>query len=393
MVSERPMRKVPRRRKALAVAVFMVVFGGGLYLSLKVVGPREPALRVAPKAPAEPEGVPSPGAAHTEHGSRGEAGRGGSSLEDSTPALSTPTKPAPHNAAAAASITEVVGKSVQGQPITLTRIGEGPDVTVVFGGFHGDEPQSTAVVGKLRDYLSNHREALSGATVVLVPCVNPDGMKKGTRQDANGVDINRNFPTSDWGAKPRKRRFAPGEQPGSEPETRAVMRVIEKFTPSKIISVHGPMHMVNYDGPAEGLAQAMAKRNGYQVSRTVGYVTPGSFGTYAGKGRHIPTITLELPNKGAGECWEENRAALLEAIQFPRVGPQADCNAPGQDRIPMAERSLRASDIFAIAQTMLPNNMTQNSDPGHILSRPFSLFHLCVQQASDHPHQSTCYRS
>ena len=48
----------------------------------------------------------------------------------------------------------------------------------------------------------------------------------------------------------------------------------------------------------------------------LGYPTPGSFGSWAGVDRQLPTITLELPSDAAGPvAWRENREALLSAIQ------------------------------------------------------------------------------
>ncbi len=60
----------------------------------------------------------------------------------------------------------------------------------------------------------------------------------------------------------------------------------------------------------------MAKFNGYRVSDSIGYPTPGSLGTYAGVERNIPIITLELPPVSLEESWEQNRDALLEALVY-----------------------------------------------------------------------------
>ena len=51
----------------------------------------------------------------------------------------------------------------------------------------------------------------------------------------------------------------------------------------------------------------------YPVTTSIGYSTPGSFGTWAGVERGIPTVTLELPSHhSAKRCWADNRRALLE---------------------------------------------------------------------------------
>jgi protein MpaA len=94
------------------------------------------------------------------------------------------------------------------------------------------------------------------------------------------------------------------------------MALIDQFEPTRIVSVHIPLETVNYDGPARTLAERMAHHNGYPVKADIGYPTPGSFGTYAGKERGLPVITLELPAASLEEVWPSNRDALDEALRF-----------------------------------------------------------------------------
>jgi len=151
---------------------------------------------------------------------------------------------------------------------------------------------------------------------VLMPIVNPDGYEQRKRRNARQVDINRNFPTKNWElGNPRSRMFG-GYKPASEPETRAVIRLIEKSKPHAIITIHSISRnrfCNNFDGPGRKLARRLSRHNKYPVTSTIGYPTPGSFGTWAGVERGIPTITLELPSHhSARRCWEDNRDALLQ---------------------------------------------------------------------------------
>lgn len=135
--------------------------------------------------------------------------------------------------------------------------------------------------------------------LIFIPCLNPDGMQLGRRTNANGVDLNRNFPTKNWGedtslAGDNPSDYYGGEAPASEIETQFVIDVIEKYKPELIITLHAPYKVVNYDGPAKDTAEKISKIIGYPVEASIGYPTPGSFGTYAGVERQIPTITLEL---------------------------------------------------------------------------------------------------
>ena len=63
------------------------------------------------------------------------------------------------------------------------------------------------------------------------------------------------------------------------------------------MTLHAPYKIVNYDGPAQNIAQKISDIIGYPVEPSIGYPTPGSFGTYCGVERNIPTITLELDEK------------------------------------------------------------------------------------------------
>lgn len=212
-----------------------------------------------------------------------------------------------------------IGESVNGQPLQLHLFGEPRDPIFIFGGIHGDEPTSVAVAIDLLFLLRENPEIYAEAPVAILPVANPDGFDLRTRQNFNGVDCNRNFPTQNWAFEEEKHRYWGGPSPASEPETRAIMHAVNMLEPRIIISIHsisGGRQQNNYDGPADWLAELMSAHNGYPPTSTIGYATPGSFGTWAGKELHIPTITLELPaSASAEEAWKTNRDALLAAIR------------------------------------------------------------------------------
>ena len=211
---------------------------------------------------------------------------------------------------------KVLVESVEGRPIYFFEFGEGDSTTLIFGGFHGSEISGVQLVYRFAEYLYQEPQVELTSRVIIVPVLNPDGLVKASRTNARGVDINRNFPTANWSDKHKAKKNFPGPFPASEPETQAVIALLEKFTPQRIISVHAPLEVVNYDGPALALATEMAKYNAYPVDSDIGYATPGSFGTYVGKERSIPTITLELPRHLTEAGWEKNRDALLAAIKY-----------------------------------------------------------------------------
>lgn len=140
-----------------------------------------------------------------------------------------------------------------------------------------------------------------------------------TRRNVRGVDINRNFPASNYSADEHPSGVH-WPHAASEPETRAIMEAVCQMQPTRIVSIHAirrGRHGNNYDGPARVLAEEMSRHNGYPVLPSMGYPTPGSFGSWAGVDQRIPTITLELPaDNNAETCWQENREALLAVIRF-----------------------------------------------------------------------------
>lgn len=169
--------------------------------------------------------------------------------------------------------------------------GSGEGKVLVVGVFHGDEPQGKYLIEK---YIEQKKSNL-----IFIPCLNPDGMVENKRTNANGVDLNRNFPTKNFGqdgsaAGDNPASYYGGKEPASEIETKFVIDVIEKYKPKAIITLHAPYKIVNYDGPAQDIAQKISDIINYPVEASIGYPTPGSFGTYCGVERDIPTITLEL---------------------------------------------------------------------------------------------------
>ena len=184
------------------------------------------------------------------------------------------------------------------------------DKTVlVIGVFHGDEPDGEYLINR---YLSEKNETKN--RLLFIPCLNPDGLANGTRTNANGVDLNRNFPAQNWELGEKNEYFG-GDSPASEQETKFLVYVIDKYKPDLIITLHEPYQVVNYDGPAKDIAQKISEITGYKTEESIGYPTPGSFGTYCGIEKKIPTITLELPEKSDKEILYNTVKGVFTYIQ------------------------------------------------------------------------------
>jgi protein MpaA len=210
---------------------------------------------------------------------------------------------------------QIIAESTEGRNIYLLEIGNDHPTTLIFAAFHGNEQTGFHLAVQLAESLYANPGQIKGKAVI-VPVVNPDGLMARTRTNANGVDINRNFPTDNWSPAYKDDDNRPGYAAGSEKETQVVIQLLERYKPDKIITIHTPLKVNNFDGPAEDLASEMARYNHYPVKGDIGYPTPGSFGTFAGVELKIPTVTLELPDISPEKAWDQNYEALIQAINF-----------------------------------------------------------------------------
>jgi protein MpaA len=213
----------------------------------------------------------------------------------------------------------VIGHTVLGRPIEAVHFLP-PDYAkprapaVLFGAIHGDEPASQLMLERLADELV---ERPPGRDTWIVPCLNVDGLLAGTRDNANGIDLNRNFASKSWGDQ-RRPGYHPGDAPEDQPETRALVELIASANAERLLSLHATYRMVNWDGTGETLAREMAARCGYPAEADMGYPCPGSFGTKYGVELGLEVVTLESPYMVADEAaWLDCRTALRWAVDLP----------------------------------------------------------------------------
>ncbi|TMK80093.1 MAG: murein peptide amidase A [Actinobacteria bacterium] len=160
------------------------------------------------------------------------------------------------------------GDSVQERPIRLFEHGDpdAPHRILVVGCIHGDEPAGIAIA-----------ERLEGMTVPkeidlwVITSSNPDGVAQRTRTNADGVDLNRNFP---WRWRPIGRqgdRHYSGPRPLSEPESRLLAREIERLRPEITIWFHQPFGVVDQSGGDVAIERRFASLAGLPLQRLPRY--------------------------------------------------------------------------------------------------------------------------
>ena len=178
-------------------------------------------------------------------------------LAATSPVLS-PTSTASAGPAAGDAVDAVIGKRVIGRTvrdrrIMAYRLGEpGERKVVLISTMHGDERDTQHILRSLRDGRPIH-----GIDLWVVPVHNPDGLAAGTRKNARGVDLNRNFPYN-WTDLDGSYESGPG--PASEPETRAMMRFLRDVRPSRILSFHQPLYGVDTDTKRKTFARRVARK-------------------------------------------------------------------------------------------------------------------------------------
>ncbi len=174
----------------------------------------------------------------------------------------------------------------------------------MIGQVHGDEPAGRRVVAALR-----RRGAPDGSTIVTVASANPDGSARGTRVNARGVDLNRNFPGT-WRAGP-KGRFHPGPRAASEPETRWVQRLVRATRPDVTVWLHQPYGLVHLTpGASPTLVRAYARRVKLPAKGL-----PRYFGTATGwQNRTFPGSSAFVVELGAPRPTDAQVARHVRAI-------------------------------------------------------------------------------
>ena len=202
---------------------------------------------------------------------------------------------------------EQVGASVEGRPIHLvSNVVENSRATVLaIAVVHGDERGAGAVGADLTTVL-----VPPGVNAYVVPCANPDGWERGTRNNARDVDLNRNFPWW-WMAADG------GPAAASEPETQTMMAVVRRLRPALTVWIHQPYEYVAAIDPnARRYAEIWAGAAGLPVRPFVSQHGGGESWTYYSE--RLPSILVEGTTRdaGVGETTAHRRAfeAVLAAM-------------------------------------------------------------------------------
>ena len=219
-----------------------------------------------------------------------------------------------------------IGRSLDRRPIKAFFRGDpaARHQVVVMGQIHGDEKAGLRVARALKRHWSRHgQRPKAGTGLWIVPTMNPDGNVRNRRQNRNGVDLNRNFPTSGWSGSSSACCWG-GPRAGSAPETRAMVRFLRDVKPDYVVALHQPFAKVAANGEKPRFERRLGRQLRLPVDEvSIGYdddddgVAPSLTSWYNDRlGRHGTSVTVEFPRHTSAH-YRRNVAApgLLRAMR------------------------------------------------------------------------------
>ena len=231
-----------------------------------------------------------------------------------------------------------LGHSVQGRVIWGLKITDNPTIEEnepevrICGNHHGNEIMSVELPLLMAWHLvqnysinPNIEELINNREIWIIPMVNPDGREMGTRYNAHGVDLNRDYGYV-WGGE------GGSPSPFSQPETQAIRNnaLDNNFVLS--LSYHTTEAIVNYIWNYKGqpvadhnvvvqLSQQYGSHNGYWVVEGYDwYQTRGDTNDFSYGCRGDIDWTIETQNSNIPVAWNLHRDAMLEIIDAANMG-------------------------------------------------------------------------
>jgi hypothetical protein len=224
-----------------------------------------------------------------------------------------------------------IGASLLGAPIEAVRFGNGPRKLVIVGNTHGGPERNTYVLSNLLiDWFTTHpADVPAGVRLYIIPTLNPDGERLDLRQNANGVDLNRNMNTTldacadnDWSTRVYGAYGVLSDTGGPYADSEVESRVIRSFLldASSVVFLHSAAGLVFpaqcEDAVAIAMAQAYAKAGEYQYARFwENYPITGGMHDWA-RGLELPAIIPELESGDEPE-FERNLAGIKALLANP----------------------------------------------------------------------------
>jgi hypothetical protein len=269
---------------------------------------------------------------------------------------STGTKPAARPAPPAAEAQpptndplvkwQLLGRSAEGRAIEYVQFGAGDHQVLVIGALRGNEPEGVAQAQSLASHLARFPRRLEDVTITIVRDPNPDGRARRISGNARGAELNRNFLAArQTGAGPASPAAA---QPGSEPETIALVELLHDVKPERVIlfGTSSSRGTVTFTGPAGPLAAQVALEAGTQANPLDTSAAPGALLTLTGINLGIPSLEIAtIPRATADAVWSQQKRAIMTAVGCGT--PMPFVSVPNQPRRPKPAAAYSAAQPAA----------------------------------------------
>lgn len=222
-----------------------------------------------------------------------------------------------------------IGSSVRGRAIGAYQFGGGNTMVLFIAAMHGNEQNSMSLLNKWISQLDTYPDRVpADRNVVVIPDINPDGVAANSRLNANGIDLNRNFPTNDWQTQvtlpsaPTVWTNDGGPNPLSELESQAIANFEENHRPRVVLTYHSAAGIIEPTdgGDADSLGSIYASKAGYRdipayaIGGFFGYTTTGGFEDWVGQKLGLPAILVELPTSYSDD-FSRNLPAMWAMVQ------------------------------------------------------------------------------
>jgi protein MpaA len=217
-----------------------------------------------------------------------------------------------------------IGTSVEGRPITAYKFGNGSSMALYIGAMEGNEQNSSKLLSQwISNVDANPDRIPAYRTIVIIPTINPDGFAADNRLNADGIDLNRNFPANNWQTEVTE-PTAPtvwtndgGAYPLSEPESQALANYFTANLPRLTLTMHshGGIVEANDVGDSIALGAQYASLAGYEAIPTYAignffdYTTTGAFEDWVNDKFSLPVLEVELESATSDE-YSRNLSAL-----------------------------------------------------------------------------------